>query len=79
MVSEAEVLIQGAKRRFTAVPEFANARARHAIRAKSKPAFEELVMPPWVDNLRAALKPSLTSMMGSRRQRRLLWIRSAAT
>lgn len=62
--AEADDLIQKLKNNFVSVPEFANAWVRHAIRAKSKSAFEELSMSPWIEVLRPALSVIVRANVG---------------
>jgi MinD-like ATPase involved in chromosome partitioning or flagellar assembly len=61
---EAETLIQQLKTNFTAVPEFATAWARHAIRAKNRSAFGELTKSPWAESVRPALRGLLYHYAG---------------
>lgn len=62
--SEADSLIQQARTKFGSAPEFSLAWVRHAIRQKSKSAFEELAKSPWIEGLRPTLRAIVYSNVG---------------
>lgn len=53
---EAEVLIQRLKSKFTGVPEFAAAWAKHAIGSEAKASLGELTQSPWAETVRPVLR-----------------------
>jgi MinD-like ATPase involved in chromosome partitioning or flagellar assembly len=62
--SEADALIQQFKTGFSAAPEFVSAWVRHAVRFKSKSAFEELAKSPWIECLRPAFRAIVCANTG---------------
>lgn len=62
--SEADELIQRVKTNLGPVPEFSTAWVRHAVRLRSKPAFEELAKSPWIETLRPAFRAIVYSHVG---------------